>query len=155
MWVIPPGEYFEGEAYRVAEYAGYFRYVKGRVARAVQNGGGNGTYPEPVPHCDVCRWFRECDEQRRGDDHLSLVAGIRRQQREQLVAWDTETMAKLAVLPIPLEERPKHRTPEANQTVGEPARGQMKGRSKRSVGTWLLVAGAGGHGVWRMPVPSA
>jgi uncharacterized protein len=30
MWVIPPGEDFEGEAYRVAEYAAYFRYVKDR-----------------------------------------------------------------------------------------------------------------------------
>ena len=94
MWVIPPGQDFEGEAYRVAEYAAYFRYVKGRLARAVQNGSGNGTYPEPVPHCDVCRWFRECDEQRREDDHLSLVAGIRRQQREQLPAeregWQAE-----------------------------------------------------------------
>ena len=35
------------------------------------------TYPEPVDHCDVCRWAIECRKRRRDDDHLSLVAGIR------------------------------------------------------------------------------
>ena len=84
MWVIPPGGDFVGEGYRVEEYAAYFRYVKDRLARAVENEGGSGTYPEPVAHCDVCRWFRECDARWRGDDHLSLLAGIRRQQRNQL-----------------------------------------------------------------------
>jgi predicted RecB family nuclease len=155
MWVIPPGEDFEGEAYRVAEYAAYFRYVKGRLARAVQNGGENGTYPEPVPHCDVCRWFRECDTQRRGDDHLSLVAGIRRQQREQLVAWDTETMAKLAVLPIPLKERPKHGSRDAIERVREQARVQVTGRTKRKLVQELLLPVAEGMGFCRLPEPSA
>ena len=36
------------------------------------------TYPEPVEHCDVCRWAAECVARRRADDHLSLVAGITR-----------------------------------------------------------------------------
>jgi predicted RecB family nuclease len=155
MWVIPPGEDFEGEAYRVAEYAAYFRYVKGRLARAVQNGGGNGTYPEPVPHCDVCRWFRECDTQRRGDDHLSLVAGIRRQHREQLVAWDTETMAKLAVLPIPLKERPKHGSREAIERVREQARVQVTGRTEKKLVHEPLLPVAEGMGFCRLPEPSA
>jgi len=108
MRVIPPGKGFEGEGYRVAEYAAYFRYAKRRLIKAIQNGAVGATYPEPVPHCDVCRWFRECDTQRRTDDHLSLVAGIRQLQRNQLEAWNTDTMAKLAVLPIPLKQRPEH-----------------------------------------------
>ena len=29
---------FEGEAYRVADYAAYFRYVKCRLEREIQNG---------------------------------------------------------------------------------------------------------------------
>ena len=33
-------------------------------------------YPEPVEHCDVCRWDELCTERRRDDDDLSLVAGI-------------------------------------------------------------------------------
>src|SRR3984893_10848619 len=156
MWVIPPGEDFEGEAYRVAEYAAYFRYVQGRLARAVaQNGDGSATYPEPVPHCDVCRWFRECDAQRRGDDHLSLVAGIRRQNREQLVAWDTETMAKLAVLPIPLKERPLHGSREAIERVREQARVQVTGRTEKKLVHEPLLPVAEGMGLCRLPEPSA
>ena len=58
MRVIPPGVKFEGEAYRVAEYAAYFRHVKRQLMNAVQNGDTDPTYPEPVEHCDVCRWFR-------------------------------------------------------------------------------------------------
>ncbi len=155
MWVIPPGQDFEGEAYRVAEYAAYFRYVKGRLARAVQNDGGSETYPEPVAHCDVCQWFSQCDEQRHGDDHLSLVAGIRRQHREQLVAWDTETMAKLAVLPIPLMERPKHGSREAIERVREQARVQVTGRADKRLVHEALLPAAEGMGFCRLPEPSA
>jgi len=83
--VVPPGEGFAGEKYRVSEYSAYYRHVKGRLARAIGGGPprkavptGKGaepeTYPEPVEHCNVCRWFKECDQQRRADDHLSLVA---------------------------------------------------------------------------------
>jgi len=155
MWVIPPGEDFEGEAYRVAEYAAYFRYVKGRLSRAVaQNGDGIATYPEPVAHCDVCRWFRECDAKRRGDDHLSLVAGIRRQTREQLVAWDTETMAKLAVLPVPLKERPQHGSREAIERVREQARVQVTGRTEKKLVHEPLLPVAEGMGFCRLPEPS-
>src|SRR5262249_40290191 len=126
MWVIPPSAGFAGERYRVAEYAAYFRYVKERLeeaanpnsdgrldgAAARQNSGAR-TYPEPVPHCDVCRWFRECDAQRRADDHLSLVAGIRHQQRVQLEQWGVATVEKLAAMAIPLRERPQRGSREA------------------------------------------
>jgi uncharacterized protein len=154
MWVIPPGEDFAGEAYRVAEYAAYFRYVKDRLARAVHRDVGSGTYPEPVAHCEVCRWFRECDAQRRGDDHLSLVAGIRLQQRNQLEEWGTETMAKLAVLPIPLRHRPKHGSREAIERVREQARVQVTGRSEKRLVHELLLPVAEGMGLCRLPEPS-
>src|SRR5262249_9410571 len=47
--VVPPGN-FAGEAYRVAEYAAYFRYVKSRLSGAVGEREAD-TYPEPVEHC--------------------------------------------------------------------------------------------------------
>ena len=34
------------------------------------------TLPDPVEHCDVCRWSLECQQERRRADDLSLVAGI-------------------------------------------------------------------------------
>src|SRR5580693_9704816 len=108
LWVVPPGEGFAGEKYRVSEYAAYYRHVRKRLLKAAREDEVKETYPEPVEHCNVCRWFKECDARRRADDHLSLVAGIRRQQRDQFEEWNAETMAKLAALPIPLRERPKH-----------------------------------------------
>src|SRR5260221_1164574 len=108
MYVVPAGKEFKPEAYRVAGYAAYYRYVKACLEAVCHHDQAEQTYPEPCPHCDVCRWFRECDAMRRADDHLSLVAGIRRLQRNQLEAWDTGTMTKLAVLPIPLTEKPLH-----------------------------------------------
>lgn len=155
MWVIPAGENFEGEAYRVAEYAAYFRYVKERLTQSALNGSGGVTYPEPVVHCDVCRWFRQCDGQRRGDDHLSLVAGIRSQQRNQLEEWDTGTMAKLAVLPLPLKERPKHGSREAIERVREQARVQVTGRTEKRLVHEPLLPAVEGMGLCRLPEPSS
>ena len=111
------------------------------------------TYPEPVEHCNVCRWFRECDQQRRGDDHLSLVAGIRRQQRKQLEEWDTETMAKLAELPIPLKERPKRGSREAIEHVREQARLQVSGRTGNKL-VYELLPVVEATGFCRLPEPS-
>jgi predicted RecB family nuclease len=156
MWVIPPGRDFQGEAYRVGEYAAYFRYVKSRLERTVLRPAAevSATYPEPVPHCEVCRWFRECDARLRADDHLSLVAGIRRQQRTQLEQWDTPTMAKLAVFPIPLRERPEHGSREAIERVREQARVQVQSRTENRPVHEALLPPVDGTGFCRLPEPS-
>src|SRR6266576_2626195 len=61
LWVVPPGEGYAGEKYSVLEYAAYYRHVRKRLLKAVGDHAGKETYPEPVEHCNVCRWFRECD----------------------------------------------------------------------------------------------
>ena len=43
-------------------------------------------YPDPIEHCDICRWARVCDKRRRDDDHLCLVAGISKIQINELKA---------------------------------------------------------------------
>ena len=154
MWVIPPGNNFVGEAYRVAEYAAYVRYVKARLLTAVLNGHASTTYPEPVEYCNICRWFRDCDAQRRADDHLSLVAGIRRQQRNQLEQWDTDTMAKLAVLPIPLQQKPEHGSRDGIERVREQARVQVQGRTDKKLVHEAVLPRAKGIGLCRLPEPS-
>ncbi len=154
MWVIPPGNDFAGEAYRVSEYAAYYRYVMAQLVEACDNDGNEATYPEPCVHCDVCRWFKECDQRRRQDDHLSLVAGIRRQQREQLEEWNTETMGKLAELPIPLRERPKHGSREGMERVREQARVQVAGRAEKKMVHEPLLPVAEGMGFCRLPESS-
>lgn len=57
---------------------------------------GIETYPEPVSHCDICELAAECHARRVADDHLSLVANARRDQRERLVGLGLPTVAALA-----------------------------------------------------------
>src|SRR5216683_1563228 len=154
LWVVPPSEGFAGEKYRVSEYAAYYRHVRKRLLKAIGEGAGKETYPEPVEHCNVCRWFKECDARRRADDHLSLVAGIRRQQRDQFETWNAETMAKLAALPIPLKERPKHGSKAGLERVREQARMQVEGRTENKLKYEVLLQVAEGMGFRRLPEPS-
>ena len=154
MWVVPPGKAFAAERYRVAEYAAYYRYVKVQLEKACENGAGAQTYPEPCTHCDICRWFRECDSRRRGDDHLSLVAGIRRQQRNQLELWNAETMAKLAVLPIPLKQKPLHGSRAGIERVREQARVQVEARTLDTLVHEVLLPVVEATGFCKLPEPS-
>jgi uncharacterized protein len=154
LWVVPPGEGFAGEKYRVSEYAAYYRHVRKRLLKAVGEKASRETYPEPVEHCNVCRWFKECDARRRADDHLSLVAGIRRQQRGQLEEWNAETMAKLAALPIPLRERPKHGSKAGYEKVQKQARVQVEGRTEKKLKHEPILPVTEGMGFCRLPEPS-
>jgi len=155
MHVVPPGVAFVPESYRFAEYAAYYRYVRSRLEAAVDHGAGTSTYPEPCEHCDVCRWFAACDTRRHADDHLSLVAGIRRQQRTQLDAWKTETMAKLAGLSVPLQEKPRHGSREGIVRVREQARVQVQGRTEKRLVHEALLPVVETTGFCRLPDPSA
>jgi predicted RecB family nuclease len=130
MWVVPPGKETSPEQYRVAEYSAYYRHVKERLEKTTSSGDGITTYPEPCQHCDICRWFRECDRRRRDDDHLSLVAGIRRQHRDQLLVWEVDKVAKLATMqhPLPREKKPLHGSRESYDRVREQARIQVESK---------------------------
>jgi predicted RecB family nuclease len=154
LWVVPPGEGYAGEKYPVLEYAAYYRHVRKRLLKAVGEDADKETYPEPVEHCNVCRWFQECDQRRRDDDHLSLVAGIRRQQRDQFEVWNAETMAKLAELPIPMKERPKHGSKTGYERVREQARVQVEGRTEKKLKHELLLPVVEGMGFCRLPEPT-
>ena len=154
MYVVTPTEQFQPEPYRVAEYSAYCRYIKARFEKLCDAPPDTiGTYPEPVPHCPICRWFAECDKKRRDDDHLSLVAGITRLQQKQLRTWATDTTRKLAVLPIPLQRRPDFGVPEAYVRVREQARIQVAGIDLQKPVHELLAPDAE-RGLARLPEPS-
>ena len=87
--------------YRTEDFAAYFRYVRARFDERVTTGLAGGvlpTYPDPVDHCRVCTWYPTCIQRRRDDDHLSIVAGMRRVDTERLGAAGVPTLASLAVL---------------------------------------------------------
>jgi predicted RecB family nuclease len=153
MCVVPAGQAFHPERYRVAEFAAYYRYVRRRLEVLCDDVQREQSYPEPCEHCEVCRWFAECDARRRQDDHLSLVAGITRLQRNQLNAWETETMLKLSALPIPLQQKPLHGSKEAFQRVREQARVQVQGRTQQTP-VYELLPLVEGMGFRKLPEPS-
>jgi predicted RecB family nuclease len=153
MYVVPPAETFQPEPHRVLDYAAYYRYVKTRLEKTVDRKSANSTYPEPTPHCSICRWWSECDAHRRKDDHLSLVAGIRKLQRKQLISWQVSTVEKLAKMPLPLGQRPEYGSPDAYVRVREQARVQVAGRNDRKPVHELLEI-INEQGFSRLPQPS-
>ncbi len=99
------------ERHRVADYMAYYRMVKAAFeARVLADGGAAAsyppaaTYPEPVEHCDVCRWKLVCQARRRSDDDLSLVAGAPGRLRRALKGRGVATRRSLAGLELPLAE---------------------------------------------------
>jgi predicted RecB family nuclease len=168
MWVVPPRNDFAPDRYRVDDYFAYYRLVRRRLESLVGSGsgeaGGSGTgeseaaaslptYPEPVPHCDVCRWWPVCDRQRRDDDHLSLVAGISRLQRRELEPREVTTLETLASVPLPIPWKPKRGAAKSYTRVREQARVQ---RDARRAGKPLyeLLPFVPGTGLERLPAPS-
>jgi predicted RecB family nuclease len=79
-------------------YGALHRYVVRGLERVV-GAPGQPTYPEPVAHCAICALAFECRARLVADDHLSLVAGARREQRERLVALGLGTVLSLAEAP--------------------------------------------------------
>ena len=138
------------ESHRVADFAAYHRLVRHQLEQ-IAPGPPLLTYPEPVEHCGVCRWRDQCDAQRRADDHLSLVAGMRRDQTRHLVAAGIPTMAALArapETPAPdIGEGPWHR-------LRQQARLQVAERTAGSPAYELLPLLGSGLGLAALPPPS-
>ncbi len=153
MYVVPRRPEFPLESYRVEDYLAYFRLVRRRLEEDVDaRDGENPTYPEPVPHCDICRWFPRCDRKRRGDDHLSLVAGISRLQTRELEGREVKTLAALAVEPLPISWKPARGAKESYGRLRELARIQLAGRSENRHLHELLPIEPG-RGLTNLPVP--
>lgn len=99
FWIAGGGDEVAPRPERAADYMAYYRLANRRF-RAFVESGGVDVYPDPVEFCDVCHFWRRCEEQRRRDDHLSLVAGITGRQRDRLEAAGISRVGDLASLPV-------------------------------------------------------
>ena len=122
------------ERLRVDDYMAYYRSARDRFLATMTDATPAafpplGTYPEPVDHCDVCRWAAECVTRRRADDHLSFVAGISARQRQALLERGVTTLEALGELVLPMEPRLEGVGEGALARVGEQARIQLEGRT--------------------------
>ena len=64
------------------------------------------TIPDPVEHCDICRWNPVCRDTRRKTDDLSLVASISTLQRRLLRERGITTRTALSKLDLSRELTP-------------------------------------------------
>jgi uncharacterized protein len=156
FYVVTPDPEAPVHAFRVDDYAAYFRLVRARMLETVARGHEAiiaAHYPDPVDHCEICRWIADCRARRRGDDHLSLVAGITRLQRRELESQSVATLTGLAGLSVPLQFTPKRGSIETFVRVREQARVQHASRD-RTPPVHELLAIEPEKGLCRLPEPS-
>ena len=132
-------------------YAALHRHVV-RQMEAVVLGDPLPTYPEPVAHCAICALSFECETRRRADDHLSLVAFARRDQRDKLVDLQLATVADLAAAPAELDPEPLGHN--AYDVLRHQAALQVEARETRRP-TRRHLTPVAGMGYARLPDPSA
>ncbi len=158
MEVALGGSARQVDRFRVADYLAYYRRARRRfealMARSDVAYPVTVTYPEPVEHCEVCRWAVLCGPERRRDDHLSLVAGISRRQRQRLATIGVDTVAALGELPIPVRPPLDGISDQALERVREQARLQMEGRRQDKVLFELLGPIEALRGLALLPEPS-
>ncbi len=152
-FVVTPGTNYTPEAYRIADYAAYYRHVRSGLERSVLGSIISEVYPEPIEHCEICRWRRHCDDRRRADDHMSLVAGISKSQIGELEKHGVASVAALATLPLPLQWRPDRGAAKSYEKIREQARIQVEGRTSGSV-VYETLPPIAGFGLSRLPEPS-
>jgi predicted RecB family nuclease len=166
LHVVLGGSRRQKETFRVADFMAYYRRVKTEFEFAIASGEAVypvvATYPDPVEHCDVCRWAVHCRVQRRHDDDLSLVAGITARQRKALKERGVSTRRSLAALAVSVTPRLERVSGEALERVQAQARIQVEGEDEQRP-KWELLdperdgsgALARDRGFLGLPEPSA
>ncbi len=153
------------ERLRVDDYMAYYRSARDRFLATMADETPptyppERTYPDPVEHCDVCRWAAECVARRRADDHLSLVAGISANQRRALKEHGVATLESLGELPMPMDPPIQGTSAGALVRVREQARLQLEGRRTGTNRYELLLPDPGQplepeRGLASLPPPSS
>ena len=148
----------ERESFRVVEFQAYYRRVRERFLAALAE--EPETYGWPCSHCGICDFRHLCWQQRVDDDHLSLVAGMRRVQAETLMEAGIPTLETLGDLtPETLGIRLKPDTlpgarVESFEVVRHQAELQLRGRRE---GRYLheLLPDLDDRGFRLLPEPDA
>jgi uncharacterized protein len=159
FYVVTPDRITPQHDYRLDDFAAYFRLVRAQTISTLDLGQDQIIemyYPEPVEHCEICRWKSQCNKRRRTDDHLSLVAGISRLNRRELQSRDITTLAQLARLPLPLNFKPTRGSLSTYVGMREQARLQLDSRDKPPPPLFELreIVEKKDEGLCRLPEPS-
>lgn len=139
LHVVAPWSNFEPQTFRYADYAAFFRRAKAAAEAATDTEATLECYPDPKAHCDVCRWSERCDQRRRDDDHLCLVANISKTQINELQANGVSTVAALAEMSVPMPWGPERGSPASFEKAREQARIQVESREAGELRYQLLA----------------
>lgn len=153
-FVVTPGSGFAPQEFRIADYGAYYRRVRRSLERSVDGGVDGDDYPDPKPHCEICRWRTSCESRWRTDDHLSLVAGISKTQIGELRRHEISTTEALAGLALPLPWKPERGAIHSYERIREQARIQVEGRTLGRVIHETLTPRPG-FGLACLPAPSS
>jgi uncharacterized protein len=138
-------------SYRIDDFAAYYRLMKKNLLQSISR--PNETYPDPVPHCEVCKWWPVCNKQRRDDDHLSFIAGMGSTQIKEVNKWGITTLESMAGLPVPLTYKPTRGNKETFEKLSHQARLQHQWRMiNRPV--FEILPLEDDFGFYKLPEPS-
>ena len=142
----------EVERFRVPDFAAFERALRKRFEEHCTEPAD--TYPEPVQLCPRCDWNHVCKDRRHEDDHLSLVAGATRHQRERLERRGIRTLAGLARLTLPMDPPLAGVQPASLERIQRQASAQLTGREQGRPFHELIDPPEAGRGLLALPEPS-
>ena len=141
--------------FRLNDYMAYYRRLKAsflEFARGVARDNLDDVreYPWKIGHCQRCPWNAGCERKRRDDDHLSIVAWMRRDQIAKLESGKIARVAELAGAGD--ERRPAGMSAETFAKLRRQASLQVRGRTS-SKAIYELVPHEPGLGFELLPHP--
>ncbi len=137
------------KSFRYDDFSAYYRHLK---ASFLNVDTADSTYPYTVSHCAICHWSNACRERLERDDHLSLVAWMRRDQIEAFEAAGIETLAQLGRSPNREGLKGIGKTPF--ERLQRQAQLQLRGRESGDV-EYELLKNASPGGFRALPAPAA
>jgi len=154
MYVMTPEDGFLNQTFRVNDFIAYYRFLKKKLEIEVASTTDDtNTYPNPVSHCEICRWWQFCYQRRKGDDHLSLVAGLANSHVTALKQQKIETLEAFAKINLPLPFKPSRGAKETFERLREQARVQLEARVTLQP-VYELLPIEEGSGFYTLPAPS-
>jgi uncharacterized protein len=138
--------------YRVDDFMAFYRSMKNKLQRAVLV--PHSGYPDPVAHCDICKWWRLCNERRRKDDHLHFIAGMGKLQMREVKEHQVTTLESMAGLHSGFSWKPKRGSVETYERLAHQADLQLKWRTTNSP-VFEILPIEPDAGFYKLPDPSA
>src|SRR5438093_545906 len=114
----------ERESFRPDDFLAFYRRIRQRFEEFVAS--GPDVYPLPVSHCSICEFLARCEQRWIDDDHLTLVARLRRDQAARLEARGVPTLEALAQAPD--DARPPQMHPRTFASLRDQAAMQLEAR---------------------------